>query len=279
MADAFLCPGCRGPILLSQEVCGACRRPLGDDEREAWREAALRRAESRRKLPRKVAGWLALAACVAALYAVRGPALERVTSVRVDLARQFKEAAQPKKSDKPLSPMAQQLVETLASRRVEHAESAGLTSTSPAPAAPAAPAPPRVVKRMPEPAKPAANKIAKRVYGVVYNLRTLEPVVGAVVDIQGGGQTYQVATDGDGRYLLDLHGACGDAEFLVEVAAPGVREGQLEDTDPPYFERTAEQRQQTLEQLAPSDLVPFPLRCKASALFVELNLLVVPKPD
>lgn len=53
-------------------------------------------------------------------------------------------------------------------------------------------------------------------------------------------------------------------------------EGQLEATDPPYFEKTAEQRGFALEQLARSDLSPFPLRCPASVRVVELDIVLVP---
>lgn len=146
------------------------------------------------------------------------------------------------------------------------------------PPKPAVPEPPRVASRPPEPAPapaPSAGRRAVRLYGVVYGLAELEPVEGARVSIHGPGGAYDTRTDRDGRYQIDLPAAFVDSPLTADVDAPGWRSGQLEDVQPPYLERSAEERRAAAAQLAPGDLDPVRLSVRPNALVFPLDLVLL----
>jgi hypothetical protein len=114
------------------------------------------------------------------------------------------------------------------------------------------------------------------VFGVVYDLDTAAPIAGAAVRFKGAGRNaWGAATDADGFYIVDIPRPFFDEAISAEFSAGGYREGQLEDSPSPYFERPAEMRRAVIEQLAPSDLAPLPVRSRLPLL--ALDVVLVPK--
>ena len=65
------------------------------------------------------------------------------------------------------------------------------------------------------------------------------------------------------------------AWILVAISAAGYKTGQLEDSDPPYRERTEEQRRSAFTEIAPSDLEPPSIRSRRSASLVPFDIVLI----
>jgi hypothetical protein len=270
MPDYVPCHGCRAPLHILSDVCSVCGRQLDDAQREARHEEILRRRAVRLRLPRLIACWLLLGAVAAWAYPRRGPIVALLQTVRAEFTRRMNAAASAPMPGKPLSPRAIWFVGVFLPFVPDN------TVVAP-PLPPPPPAPKPVVAHPTEPPRsPHPPSESKRVYGVVYDIATVFPVAGARLSfVDSRGSPYEISTDASGRYHIDLPGACMGVAYSVAAAASGYRKGQIEDTDPPYFEKTAEQRGAALEQLTPSDMTAFSLRCRASARVVELGIVLV----
>lgn len=134
---------------------------------------------------------------------------------------------------------------------------------------------------LPTPVKPAAPakpkalvKNAWRVSGTVYDLATLEPVLGAQITFQRNEKEPEtVMTDEKGRYEIDL--VKGDG-WTVKMTAPNRRRGQVLDLDPPYRLRDIDERRAAVEQISDGDLNPAPVDWKRADSRVRLDLVAVP---
>lgn len=137
----------------------------------------------------------------------------------------------------------------------------------------------RVATRPAEPPPPdGATRGAVRVYGVVYGLTGLEPAATATVTFLGSAGPYKVVTDDAGHYQVDLPAKLVEEGLAVSVTAEGYRAGQLEDGDPPYLDRTDEQRRAVLDELGPTDLDPPRFRGRANAPVASYDLVLL-RPD
>lgn len=269
--ETIPCPGCKAPLSRTVEVCAQCRRPSSESDFAAAREAVLAAKSRRTRRVKAVVSSLFLPACVAALLVRREDALRLYGAARAEVTRRLDEVSRPAEPGKPLSPQAKALLGAM-SKAVPLPDA---PAAAPPPAAPPpAPRPPRVARRPEAPAEPAAGMV--RVFGVVYDLDTAAPVAGAALRFQGFGRNaWGTAADADGYFTLDIPAPFFDEAILASVTAGGYREGQLEDSPSPYFERPAEMRRAVIEQLAPSDLEPLPVRSRQN--LVPLDVVLVPK--
>jgi hypothetical protein len=275
--EIFPCPGCAAPLSRDTEVCAKCRRPWSESDFEAVRAAALEAKSRRSRRVRTAVGVLILPVCAAVLLLRREEAAGLYSSVRDEVSRRLDEASRPAVPGKPLSPEAQALLGAIGkvSPPGKKPEKPAVAPLPPPP--PAAPAAPRVARRPPAPPEtegPADGLV--RVFGVVYDLDTAAPISGATVRIRGQGQdSWGAATDADGFYIVAIPAPYMQEGLTAVYSAAGYREGQLEDSPAPYFERTAEMRRAVIDQLAPSELEPLPVRSRLPLL--PLDVVLVPK--
>lgn len=294
MKELFLrCPGCNEGLDPEDEFCVGCRRPREPGEIAAGRAEADRRA--------RAAGWrlagkrlAMLAVAGAALYAGRGLLAEGVDRLTSDFHGRMN--AVSRGTGKPMSPETMKIVGALATAKhvdivvrgdapPESAPDAPAQSgPSPAPPAPA-PFDPNMGRSDPSaaPRSKATAAVApaegsrRVVYGVVYDLKTAEALPNALLLFAAPyANPQEVQTDEQGHYAMTLPNGIVGGTLTVTVKAPGY-EGQTEDADPPYYERPESERRAALEQLAPSDLEPQPLRFRESDMVVRLDLVVAPK--
>ncbi len=252
------CPGCRAPLELAQELCPACRRPRGPDEIDDARRALYEAGERRKALPRRLALWALVAAAAAGLFSQRRIIGERLARVRPP-------APAP-------APAASPVEEALGAARAEAAGAALPVAAEPVrekaadgPARSASPPPP-----------PAPN--LRRLYGLVYDLETLGPVLRARVLIKNPvtNSSWVVYTDRDGHYMSEHYLDDFAAGLIVSVTAEGYRDGHLEESGSPYRERSLESRRLTLEETTDSDLGPTRVPRGDGAPSVELDFAVLP---
>lgn len=131
----------------------------------------------------------------------------------------------------------------------------------------------------PEPPTNEPQAPMRRVYGVVYDIKTLKAVPAARVVISARGglpPAYATTTDQRGHYRVDVMDGPG-ANLVVTATAPGYRPGSIEDQDPPYRQRSERSRREFVEQTTDSDLEPFNFRCPPSHTLVALDLVLVPQ--
>lgn len=270
--DKILCEGCSAPLRLGVETCENCRRPWSEDEIERAKARAVEAHQRRKRLPVVILAWLLAAACAAGLYSRREILLGLAAGAKADFQREVDAQIKPDPS-KPLSPMARQLVAAL---RVPGPEPKTVTVVA---SSPLVKGPPRVAHRPAQPQEPPKHLGAMtRLYGVVYDMHSVSPVNGAsLVFRASGGMAWSASTDEDGYYVVDVPTNIVDKGGIeATVSASGYREGQIEDVDPPYLERTEEQRLDALSQLAPSDMEPFTVRARPSSSVVALDVVLVP---
>lgn len=275
--ETIPCPGCAAPLSRSIDVCAKCRRPCSESDFEAARSAALEAKSRRSRRWRSAVSALFLPVCAAILLVRREELVSLYSSARAEVSRRLDEAARPAVPGKPLSPEAQALLGA-----IQKATPKGAAPEKPAavplpPAPPAPPAAPRVARRPPAPPEPTGQADGLvRVFGVVYDLDTAAPISGAAIRIRGSGQdAWGASTDADGFYIIAIPMPYMQEGLTAVITAAGYREGQLEDSPAPYFERPAEVRRAVIDQLAPSDLEPLPVRSRQSLL--PLDAVLVPK--
>lgn len=269
--ETIPCPGCAAPVNRSLEVCSKCRRPCSESDFEAARAAALAAKSRRSRRWRSAAAALFLPVCAALLLVRREEFLALYSSARAEVSRRLDEASRPSVPGKPLSPEARALLGAI-QKVTPKGEAPEKPAAAPLPPAP--PAPPRVARRPPAPPEAAVGLV--RVFGVVYDLDTAAPISGAAIRIRGGGQDFWASsTDADGFYTVDIPAAYMQESLTAVFTAAGYREGQLEDSPASYFERPAEVRRAVIEQLAPSELEPLPVRSRQPLL--PLDVVLVPK--
>ena len=88
---------------------------------------------------------------------------------------------------------------------------------------------------------------------------------------------WQAVTNKHGHYHFDIPIQFIDRPegVIVRVEAAGYKAGQLEDADPPYRERTEEQRRSAFDELAPSDLQAPSIRSRRSATLVPFDFVLI----
>jgi hypothetical protein len=286
---------------LDEEVCYFCRRPRDEFEIEKARDEIRERAEKRRRRPFVIAR--AALAAAALLFASRHRDFffARVSSLGDEFHREMQDVEDPQRraarapqtaagaaallggppeqpAPRPAPPPAPRPAPQPAPRP---APSSAVQSNVPAespvkrPRPPAKPRPPRFVVLPQEPDRPQAGLL--RVYGVVYDLKTLRPVPHAVVRINVPPPSDTTETDEDGRYRLDFSPqAATDSDVLVTVTAAGYREGQIEDPDPPYLMWPLRNRLDIILGLTATDMAAVTLSRRAGDTIVPLDLVLVP---
>lgn len=219
------CPGCSAPLTVEQEVCERCRRPRDEGEIERGRQALADAYSNRRGLPWRLLRWTAAASLAAVAFHSRAPLRARLGQARAAFSAEM---------------------ERVRSGGRPAAAAAAPSLASPAADTPSSPPPPLLAAPATPPERPQAD--VRRVYGVVYDLETLKPVSRARLRFyQRGGETVMDAyTDAEGHYASSLHENYFEKDVILSVTAPGYRDGQLEDTQSPYRERTLEQRLRVL---------------------------------
>ncbi len=267
------CPGCAAPMLLDQEVCAACRRPRDAFEIAAGQEAVAARARRRRSLPLKLLSCAAAAAAAYAAYQARGPVLARLARERADMAAEMDRIADPAKRPGgavPQTEMGKRLVAALGAPRPPEggaAEPSSRTRGGPPPEegpVDAAPADPPAVPR-PAGVAHAPGGVTPpnrhKVYGVLYDLETGLTVPDAEIFVRRTSDSLPTVdtpvtrTGSDGFFEVD-YGAGADwgVEFFLVVRRRGVELQVVDDSDPPYRERTAQMRREDLAALRDRDL-------------------------
>jgi hypothetical protein len=227
-----------GPLDFDQKICARCGRVCSPKDFEPAR--AANRAAARRRLARKAFNWILFAACAAGAYARRETILGLASRARGAVEREMDAASRPAHPGKQLSSQA-----------------------------------PRPAVRPPEPQAPAGSEV-KRVYGVVYNMSTAAPVAWASLVFSKNGRSWRAGADSDGHYTVDIPAGDFKEGLTAVVRAEGYREGQVEDVDPPYRERSAEERQSAIEILSPSDLDPLPVRAPPNGTVVPFDIVLIP---
>ena len=113
---------------------------------------------------------------------------------------------------------------------------------------------------------------------MVYDLATALPLPNVKIkfELSRSDAKWEATTDGNGHYQVGLYKNAAET-ITVMIEAPGYRKGLLEDKDPPYRERSTRSRADLINETTDSDLEPVPLRYKASAQIVELDLALVPQ--
>lgn len=272
--ETIPCPGCKAPLSRSVEVCATCRRPSSESDFAAARDAVLAAKSRRTRRLKAVASSLFLPVCIAALLVRREDALRLYTAASAEVTRRLEEASRPATPGKPLSPEAKALLGVMS--KAVPVPDAPAAAARPSPPPPSPPAP-RVARRPEAPAEATGHADGLvRVFGVVYDLDTAAPIAGAAARFRGSGHNvWGAVTDADGFYIVDIPRPFFDEAIFAVFSAGGYREGQLEDSPSPYFERPAEMRRAVIEQLAPSDLEPLPVRSRLPLL--ALDVVLVPR--
>jgi hypothetical protein len=111
-------------------------------------------------------------------------------------------------------------------------------------------------------------------------MKTLQPIPQAVIKVTQGAHgpiAFQTRTDEEGHYQVDFLPGAEDPGFAISVTAPGYRDGQIEDPEPSYLQRTQEDRLASIAEVAPADLDPVPLRFRDSDIFIPRHLVLVPE--
>jgi hypothetical protein len=264
-----------GPLDYDQKICARCGRPCSPKDFEPAQ--AANRAAARRRLARKAFNWILFAACAAGAYSRRETILALASLTRAAVAREMDDASRPARPGKQLTPEAQRLLGAITGGRHPASASAEADASSVSVVAEKAAAP-RPAARPPKPPVPTGPG-AKRVYGVVYDMGTAAAVAGATLIFSKDGRVWHAGTDSDGHYTVDIPAEYFKEGLTAVVRAGGYREGQIEDVDPPYRERTAEERHSAIEQLSPSDLDPLPVRAPKSATVLSFDVVLVPSKN
>lgn len=267
------CPKCGTRMESGQEVCVYCRRKRTPEEIAAAARGFQEPAAPTATL--KVLGWLGAAVAAAAA----GALLLRSRAAVTDAAR--------------AGVVALSIASTLAGGN--GGAEAPAAASAPARAPSAAGAPPATAEPVPTPAAPPraptggscrapvpreprrAGDSERIVYGVVRDILTGCPIPGAktVLRVEGESVDGRAVSDASGFFEVSMNkGARGAA--ALSFSAPGYREGQLEDVDPPYRDREAESRQETLYQLNAEDLEPIPVRYPPSAEQIRVDAVLIP---
>lgn len=264
------CPGCGALLELEQEVCSSCRRPRDEREIGEGRNRLSELALKQRRLPRIIAAWILVAISAAGLYGQREVVLGTFAGLRADFTREMEAVARP--APGPLSPAAQAMLSALSVPR--EGPIVAVVAHSPRPPKPSEL--PEHATRPPEPHDPVGGQ--QRIYGVVYDMLTANVVAGARLYITGdGNSSWQAVTNIRGHYMIDVPTDYIDRPegVIVRVEAAGYKTGQLEDSDPPYRERTEEQRRSAFAEIAPSDLEPPSIRSRRSASLVPFDIVLI----
>ncbi len=266
--DTLPCPGCGTALPPEATGCQICLRSR--TKQEIVRGfASLREEKSRRrKLPFQVAAAVLLAGAGIKLSWDRRAEIKTVAvAAKTAAAETAKDLSTPANlGAAPAAPLQ------TASQQVDAARTGG--SAPPAggpPSAGGAPAP------APAPAKPKGppRKTHWRFAGSVYDLATLSPVNGAEISFsREGAEPVSVRTDDAGDFEADVEKAEG---WHVSLRAPGYRDGQVLDVDPPYRSRDDEERRKALENLTEGDLAPAPVDGGKGGSKSQLSLIAVPE--
>ncbi|HEX4049079.1 MAG TPA: hypothetical protein VH309_14635 [Elusimicrobiota bacterium] len=285
------CPGCAKEMPVDEEICGACRRPRDEFEIEKGRDLLRARAEARRRRPFVIARRVLAVAAAVAIFQNRSFFFARTAALRAEVRRQMEEAGRlsaasatqvpagsPETTIPPASgedtafPHAAFASNTHARADPAHSRTAPSHSAPPLANAPA------IAVRPQDP--PPGPRGVFRIYGVVYDMRSLRPVPSAVVAFSPGG--YQVRTDQDGHYLIDFVGSffdqSGDPTAQATVRAPGYLAGQVEDNpDASFLLQPLKDRLEFIAELSPGDLDDIPIRFDSDNQLVPLDLVLIPE--
>lgn len=286
------------PLELDQEVCTLCRTPRDEKEIEAGRALVQEEELRRERRPRRIAVAAAAVALLATAWLLRGLVVGPLLVAWSDFRMEVEKTRQPSHwvKGKPVlppaaapSPAAAPPAEVVISSFVYLNPGAPASQPADAPvpefaSAPAPPKPPPVFNTVTPPAAAASLDDTPpqpgelHVKGRVYDLKTLKPLKHVTVRFFHAqtGARWEALTNEDGRYKMVFFG--GERFGLTAtIEAPGYRKGLLEDSDPPYHERSAQSRADFMSEVSDSDLEPVPLRHRASEQIVQFDLVVVPK--
>jgi hypothetical protein len=277
-------------IELEEVVCPHCRTPRDDMELEEGR-ALIRKEELRlKRRPKIIAARVIAAILLASAWFLRGFVTAPLGVAWREFQAEVEKTQQPshwKKdtlaepiaaSDPPPAVVVSSFVYLNANTRTPQDP---VTPPEAVPeAAPSPPPPLMATAPSVAPAKPGGELWPGelRVQGSVYDLATALPVPNVKVrfELSHSDAKWEATTDGNGRYQVSLYKNASEA-ITVMIEAPGYRKGLLEDSDPPYRERSAPSRAALIKETTDSDLEPVPLRYKASAQIVELDLALIPQ--
>lgn len=277
---------------VDEEVCPACRRPRDELEIESGRDRLREREERRRRRPLTAARWaLGIAALVLGFRERRlfHDLFYGLTSgLRAEVHQEIKNVENPggPGAVPPKTALGAAAIVMLGGPPPPPRSTAPAAVRRPAPAAarvpPAEPeaAPPQIAVRPDEPKEP---EYGRRVYGVVYDMKSLRPIASAVVKmtLSRTGSVPRIdpetRTDGNGRYQLDFVPFPSDDAPIVTATADGYRDGQIEDPELSYLQRPQAERLQFIAEITPVDLDSVPLRYPASEVLIPLDLVLVPE--
>lgn len=270
--DTLPCPGCRTPLPPEATGCQICLRARTKQEIVRG-YAALREEKSRRrKLPFKIAAAVLLAGAALKLgWERRAELLSAAAAARQAAAETAEDLTTPANLGAP--PAAPLLT---ASQQVEAARSHGSDQAPHAGSPPPGASAPSAAAAAP-PAKPQGppKKTHWRISGSLYDLATLSPVSGAEISfLREGAEPVLVRAGDRGEFEVDIEKGGG---WHASLRAPGYRDGQVLDLDPPYRSRDEEERRKAVENLTDGDLAPVPVEGNPRSSEVRLSLVAVPE--
>ena len=275
------CPGCAAPMGLDQEVCPACRRPRDEQEIQRGRDLLRENAEKRRRRPFLAARWALVVAALVLAFRQRQFLFGLTAGLRDEVHQEIKNVENPPlpKGTAPKTAMGAAAIAMLggppsAKARAQPAE----TEASAPPASSSTP--PKIAVRPKEPKEPGNGYL--RLYGVVFDLKSLRPIANATVNLglaggDGSHNEYVRLTDGDGAYQIDFIPFTVDASASVTVSADGYRDGQIEDPEGSYLRRPLKERLELIAEFTPTDLESVPLRYRSTDTIIPLDMALVPE--
>ncbi|MEQ1920379.1 MAG: carboxypeptidase-like regulatory domain-containing protein [Elusimicrobiota bacterium] len=277
------CPGCSKPLSLAEEVCPHCRRPRDENEIEKGHEDARQEAIRLKDRPRRILVRVTAAAAVAGAltlaWSSRDAAAVRFQAAWTDFNVEVQRARDPLSHAKPQTTADPSLLSDVAAS-LSNPENP-VNPAKPANPAPVAVhvAPPVETPDATPPAPPPApmQDMECMVYGVVYDLATKKSVAHArIIFRTADSATQEAVTNENGHYFIPLRKNPG---FLTTamIEARGYRRGLLEDKDPPFRERSFEDRVAVMDETLDSDLDPVPIRYPPRARLISLDLVLVPE--
>ena len=84
-------------------------------------------------------------------------------------------------------------------------------------------------------------------------------------------------TTAEGHYYLAIRKNAQAEPISVMTEVPGYRKGLLEDQEPPFRERSYEDRAAVIAETVDSDLASIPIRYPDNAQLVSRDLVLVPE--
>jgi hypothetical protein len=243
-------------MALDQEVCQACRRPRDELEIQRGRDQLRERAEKLRRRPLVAARWALGVGVLALAFHERRFFFGLTSGLRDEIHQEINNVENPA-GPKGAAPKTAIAAAAIAMLRTPPASESTASGSAKAAPEPAGTAPPRTAVRPKEPKEPDLGGL--RLYGVVYDMKSLQPLAYASIKLNLAGGAIVNRADENGHYQIDFSPSPNDSTASVSVSADGYRDGQIEDPESSYLRRPLKERLEFIAGCTPADLEAVPL--------------------